>query len=122
MPGSTQQAEVDRVGTISTEVLTGTESIVSINAYYPSALVSLNNRSEDFDAFARRQYVAKDPERNPFGVDEQPLSFLDFNIWSQICILQRFSAWVFHYPDRVRDRMQHGEQEQLQWVSYTQLN
>jgi hypothetical protein len=32
-----------------------------------------------FDEYTRRQYVAKAPDRNPFGTDESPAKFDDFD-------------------------------------------
>lgn len=37
-----------------------------------------------FDEYTRRQYVAKAPDRNPFGPDEQPARFQDFDITTKV--------------------------------------
>lgn len=37
-----------------------------------------------FDEYTRRQYVAKAPERNPFGVDEEPAKFNEFDIFTKV--------------------------------------
>lgn len=41
-------------------------------------------RPEIFDEYTRRQYVAKAPGRNPFGVEEDPKSFKDFDIFTKV--------------------------------------
>lgn len=39
---------------------------------------------ELFDEYTRRQYVAKAPQRNPFGVEEAPASFADFDVFAKV--------------------------------------
>lgn len=39
---------------------------------------------ELFDEYTRRQFVAKAPERNPFGTDETPAKFADFDIYTKV--------------------------------------
>jgi len=39
---------------------------------------------EIFDEYTRRQYVAKAPERNPFGTDEEPAKFAEFDIFTKV--------------------------------------
>jgi hypothetical protein len=39
---------------------------------------------EIFDEYTRRQYVAKAPERNPFGVEEEPAKFAEFDIFTKV--------------------------------------
>lgn len=41
-------------------------------------------RPEIFDEYTRRQYVAKAPNRNPFGVEEEPARFEDFNVFTKV--------------------------------------
>jgi hypothetical protein len=50
-------------------------------------------RPEIFDEYTRRQYIAKAPNRNPFGVDEEPLKFNDFDVFTKV---------------RSRMKLQHG--------------
>jgi len=40
---------------------------------------------EIFDEYTRRQYVAKAPQRNPFGVEEEPAKFNEFDIFTKVC-------------------------------------
>jgi hypothetical protein len=42
------------------------------------------NRPEIFDEYTRRQYVVKAPDRNPFGADEAPAKFGDFDIFTKV--------------------------------------
>lgn len=71
---------------------------------------------EIFDEYTRRQYVAKAPERNPFGTKEEPFHFKDFDIFTKIKVLQQLSIWTFNNPDRIRERMdEQKDSEQTYW-------
>jgi hypothetical protein len=39
---------------------------------------------EIFDEYTRRQYVAKAHERNPFGTEEEPAKFTEFDIFTKV--------------------------------------
>ena len=71
---------------------------------------------EIFDEYTRRQYVAKAPQHNPFGIDETPNKFDEFDIFTKIRVLQQLSTWTFHNPDRIRERMVETDSEQTSWV------
>ena len=73
-------------------------------------------RAENFEQYARKQYYAKAPDRNPFGDDEQAIKFNDLDVFKKIRVLQQFSAWSLWNPDKIRDRMTEKETEQVQWV------
>ena len=47
-------------------------------------LLTRHTSPELFDEYTRRQYVAKAPERNPFGTDEVPISFNEFDIFTKV--------------------------------------
>jgi hypothetical protein len=49
----------------------------------PIFLLTLQ-RPEIFDEYTRRQYVAKAPNRNPFGVEEEPAKFDDFDVFTKV--------------------------------------
>jgi hypothetical protein len=49
----------------------------------PICLLTLP-RPEIFDEYTRRQYVAKAPNRNPFGVEEEPAKFDDFDVFTKV--------------------------------------
>jgi hypothetical protein len=49
----------------------------------PISLLTLR-RPEIFDEYTRRQYVAKAPNRNPFGVKEAPAKFDDFDVFTKV--------------------------------------
>lgn len=70
---------------------------------------------EIFDEYTRRQYVAKAPQHNPFGIDETPNKFDEFDIFTKIRVLQQLSTWTFHNPDRIRERMVETDSEQTNW-------
>ena len=44
----------------------------------------ITRRPEIFDEYTRRQYVAKAPHRNPFGTEEEPAKFNDFDIFTKV--------------------------------------
>ncbi|KAF2401125.1 hypothetical protein EJ06DRAFT_378388 [Trichodelitschia bisporula] len=68
-----------------------------------------------FDEYARRQYVAKAPERNPFGEGEEPLSFQSLDIMTRIKVLHQLSVWSFHNPNTIRDRMDEAGEYPTDW-------
>ncbi|PSN73223.1 hypothetical protein BS50DRAFT_482251 [Corynespora cassiicola Philippines] len=70
---------------------------------------------EIFDEYARRQYVAKAPARNPFGVEEAPNRFNDFDVFTKIRVLQQLSTWTLNNPNTIRERMNETEREQTSW-------
>lgn len=72
---------------------------------------------EIFDEYARRQYVAKAPLRNPFGTDEDPIKFNSFDIFTRIRVLQQLSIWTLNNPNTIRERMNATEVEMTDWVS-----
>ncbi|KAL8805647.1 MAG: hypothetical protein Q9200_005336 [Gallowayella weberi] len=71
---------------------------------------------EIFDEYTRRQYVAKAPEMNPFGCEETPNKFADFNIFTKLSVLCQLSRWTFVNADRMREKMSVAtDAEQMQW-------
>ncbi|KAF2722831.1 hypothetical protein K431DRAFT_265967 [Polychaeton citri CBS 116435] len=69
---------------------------------------------EIFDEYTRRQYVAKAPQRNPYGEDEEPKKFDDFDVFTKIKVLYQLSVWTFGNVDRMRGLM--GEDaDHLNW-------
>jgi hypothetical protein len=86
--------------------------------------VALMNRFENFDEYTRRQYNAKAPHLvNPFGYDEEPNKFRDFDVFLKLQVLHRLSQWTLWNPDRIREKMpEQKETEQTQWVCYQLLN
>jgi len=75
-------------------------------------------RAEIFDEYTRRQFVAKAPSRNPFGTEEIPNQFDDFDIFTKIKVLQQLSVWTLNNPNTIRERLNPTETEQIEWVSY----
>ncbi|KAI4128743.1 MAG: hypothetical protein LQ338_002586 [Usnochroma carphineum] len=73
-------------------------------------------KPEIFDEYTRRQYVAKAPERNPYGIEETPNKFNDFDIFTKLNVLCQLSRWTFVHPDRMREKMPESkDSEQMQW-------
>ncbi|CAJ2513427.1 Uu.00g015460.m01.CDS01 [Anthostomella pinea] len=71
---------------------------------------------ELFDEYTRRQYVAKAPARNPFGTDETPARFDDFDATMKIKVLQQLTQWVMLHPERVREKMDEQKpSDQTEW-------
>lgn len=73
--------------------------------------------SETFDEFTRRQFVAKAPSRNPYGTDETPNKFDDFDVFTKIRVLQQLSTWTLKNPNSIREKMNATDADQLNWVS-----
>jgi hypothetical protein len=71
---------------------------------------------EIFDEYTRRQYVAKAPARNPFGTDEEPNRFDDFDVYTKIKVLQQLATWTLNNPNTVRERLTATENDQTLWV------
>lgn len=72
---------------------------------------------EIFDEYTRRQYVAKAPDRNPFGVNEEPKNFAEFDVFTKLRVLVQLSQWTLINAERMRDRMgESKDTEQIQWV------
>ncbi|KAL8907076.1 MAG: hypothetical protein Q9207_001617 [Kuettlingeria erythrocarpa] len=71
---------------------------------------------EIFDEYTRRQYVAKAPDNNPFGVEEIPNKFNNFDIFTKLSVLCQLSRWTFVNADRMREKMSEAKDaEQIQW-------
>ncbi|GES60895.1 PHD finger domain protein [Aspergillus terreus] len=72
---------------------------------------------DNFDEYTRRQYNAKAPHiPNPFGYDEVPNKFADFDVFLKLRVLHQLSLWTFWNPDRIRDKMpEQRETDQTQW-------
>ncbi|KAK4944186.1 hypothetical protein LTR10_016299 [Elasticomyces elasticus] len=70
-----------------------------------------------WDEYTRRQYLAKAPHLNPYGDEEEPKRFRDFDIFTKIRILHQLTVWTFWNPDRIRERMPEHQREvdQLEW-------
>ncbi|KAK7989246.1 hypothetical protein PG989_009561 [Apiospora arundinis] len=69
-----------------------------------------------FDEYTRRQYVAKDPDHNPFGTEEQPNKFHDFDILIKLRVLHKLTQWVMLHPERIREKMDEQRvHDQTEW-------
>lgn len=70
-------------------------------------------RLEIFDEYTRRQYQAKAPRRNPFGDEEEPEKFADFDVFTKIKVLHQLSIWTLNNPNPIRERM--AEEDETEW-------
>ncbi|KAK6376203.1 hypothetical protein LTS17_007454 [Exophiala oligosperma] len=70
-----------------------------------------------WDEYTRRQYLAKAPHLNPYGAEETPKRFRDFDIVTKIRVLHQLTVWTFWNPDRIREKMPDHPREvdQLEW-------
>ncbi|KIW18765.1 hypothetical protein PV08_03054 [Exophiala spinifera] len=70
-----------------------------------------------WDEYTRRQYLAKAPHLNPYGEEETPKRFRDFDIFTKIRVLHQLTVWTFWNPDRIREKMPDHPREvdQLEW-------
>jgi hypothetical protein len=71
-----------------------------------------------WDEYTRRQYLSKAPHHNPYGDDEEPKRFRQFDIFTKIRVLHQLTVWTFWNPDRLREKMpEHPrESDQTEWV------
>jgi hypothetical protein len=61
--------------------------------------------------------VTKAPARNPFGTEEEPKKFAEFDVFLKLRVLHQLSVWTMFNPDRLRERMVgHTEGDQTEWV------
>lgn len=69
-----------------------------------------------FDEYSRRQFLAKAPNKNPFGTDETPARFADFDIFKKIRVLQEMTQLVMMSPERLREKCEEQKDaEQTNW-------
>ncbi|KAI9758150.1 MAG: hypothetical protein M4579_003182 [Chaenotheca gracillima] len=69
-----------------------------------------------FDEYTRRQYESKLPTRNPFGTEETPKSFTEFDVLLKIRVLYQLSQWTMVHSERIRERMpEQKDTEQSYW-------
>lgn len=73
-------------------------------------------RLEIFDEYTRRQFVAKAPQRNPYGTEETPNKFAEFDVFTKIRVLHQLSTWTLNNAERMRSLMEEKDNEQTQWV------
>lgn len=63
--------------------------------YIPQPWLTESNSPEIFDEYTRRQYVAKAPERNPYGTEEEPAKFTDFDAFTKVRHLSSYISSIF---------------------------
>lgn len=112
-----REACADRIGSSQACLVPQGPNVGHCRCTFTSLHRLIQHRLEIFDEYTRRQYVAKAPERNPFGTDEVPNKFNDFDVFTKIRVLQQLSAWTFYNPNHIREKMGVSEAEQALWVS-----
>ncbi|KAJ4421699.1 hypothetical protein N0V85_000084 [Neurospora sp. IMI 360204] len=69
-----------------------------------------------FEEYTRRQFLAKAPEKNPFGAEDLPTKFADFDVFTKIRVLQQMSQLVMCTPERLRERTEEQkDMDQTNW-------
>lgn len=56
--------------------------LTSVSPYFLLSMLT-DDSPEIFDEYTRRQYMAKAPQRNPFGTEEEPAKFMDFDTFTK---------------------------------------
>lgn len=69
-----------------------------------STLALITYSPEIFDEYTRRQYIAKAPESNPFGVEEDPEKFIEFDVFTKVGFHNeaRSSSMIYSYTSMTR--------------------
>ncbi|SPQ18978.1 38ac8818-b859-41ef-8be3-4c88351f2fb2 [Thermothielavioides terrestris] len=71
---------------------------------------------ELFDEYARRQFLAKAPDKNPFGTAEVPARFADFDVFTKIRVLQLMTQLIMINPERLREKTEEQrDTDQTNW-------
>lgn len=72
-----------------------------------------------FDEYTRRQYVSKAPEKpNPFGTDEVPARFADFDVTQKIHVLYQMTQFIMMNAEKLREKMteqKDADHDQTSW-------
>ncbi|KAM5356341.1 hypothetical protein ACJ41O_002987 [Fusarium nematophilum] len=103
---------------IETECLKPNSTVLADIALALLKLVSSHRglTHDIFDDQARKQFLNKSPGYNPFGDDETPVKFNDFDIFTKIRVLQQLTQWTMIHPERVREKMEEQKDvEQTSW-------
>ncbi|KAL1875305.1 hypothetical protein VTK73DRAFT_10202 [Phialemonium thermophilum] len=71
---------------------------------------------ELFDEYTRRQFLSRAPEKNPFGTDEVPRRFADFDVITKIRVLQQMTQFIMMSPERLREKTEEQKDiDQTNW-------
>ncbi|KAL2684936.1 hypothetical protein Neosp_006029 [[Neocosmospora] mangrovei] len=103
---------------IETECLKPNSTVLADIALALLKLVSSHRglTHEILDDQTRKQFLTKSPGYNPFGDDETPIKFNDFDIFTKIRVLQQLTEWIMIHPERIRDKMEEQKDtEQTSW-------
>ncbi|KAK4165821.1 reticulocyte-binding protein 2 a [Cladorrhinum sp. PSN259] len=71
---------------------------------------------ELFDEYTRRQFLSKAPGKNPFGTDEIPARFADFDVFTKVRVLHQMTQLIMMNPERVREKAEEQkDSDQTNW-------
>ncbi|KAI5462942.1 hypothetical protein BGZ63DRAFT_351780 [Mariannaea sp. PMI_226] len=69
-----------------------------------------------FDEQTRKLFQARLPDWNPFGNEDVPAKFSDFDIFTKIRVLQQLTQWTMVHSERIREKMEEQKDaEQTNW-------
>ncbi|KAK3695183.1 hypothetical protein B0T22DRAFT_488566 [Podospora appendiculata] len=69
-----------------------------------------------FDEYSRRQYISKAPDKNPFGTDETPARFADFDVFKKVRVLQQMTQFIMRSSERLREKTEEQkDMDQTNW-------
>ncbi|KAM0339472.1 hypothetical protein ACHAPU_010919 [Fusarium lateritium] len=103
---------------IETECLKPNSNILPDIALALLKLVSSHRglTHEIFDDQARKQFITKSPNYNPFGSGETSLKFSDFDVFTKVRVMQQLTQWIMLHPERIRDKMEEQRDiDQTNW-------
>lgn len=60
----------------------------------PLELTIVASSLEIFDEYARRQFVTRAPSQNPFGTDEAPVAFNEFDAFTKVCVSEADRPYI----------------------------
>jgi hypothetical protein len=71
---------------------------------------------DNFEEYTRRQYLAKAPELNPFGDEEEARKFPEMDVFTKIRVLHQLTLFAFWNPDKIRDKLPDvSTDDQINW-------
>ncbi|KAK5651758.1 hypothetical protein OQA88_11720 [Cercophora sp. LCS_1] len=103
---------------LEAECLTpGSMALQSIGLGFLKFISSHRGLTHDlFDEYTRRQFLAKAPEKNPFGNGETPTRFADFDVLTKIRVLHHMTQIIMMSPERLREKTEEQKDtDQTSW-------
>ena len=75
---------LQEIGLCFLKFLSSHRSLTYVPGLFMIRLVLTRDSHENFDEYSRRQFLAKDAAKNPFGNGEEPLRFADFDVYKKV--------------------------------------